>query len=76
MSDIILFMCVFKAYSAMYHIAQNDPPFLQPIADPELSPWSEDFHSFVEQCLRKDPQQRLSTNACLAVRKILIIFSK
>nr|CAD2149827.1 unnamed protein product [Meloidogyne enterolobii] len=55
-----------NAYSAMYHIAQNDPPFLQPIADPELSPWSEDFHSFVEQCLRKDPQQRLSTNACLA----------
>lgn len=53
----------------MYHIAQNDPPFLQPIEDPEIPPWTEDFHSFVEQCLRKDPQQRLSTNACLAVRK-------
>jgi serine/threonine protein kinase len=52
----------------MYHIAQNDPPCLRTVAqNSEIPPWSETFHSFVEQCLRKDPQQRLSTNACLAV---------
>lgn len=58
----------------MYHIAQNDPPCLKIIPDgSEMPPWSDAFHSFVEQCLRKDPQQRLSTKACLAVSNSKII---
>uniref|UniRef100_A0A183BQY2 non-specific serine/threonine protein kinase n=1 Tax=Globodera pallida TaxID=36090 RepID=A0A183BQY2_GLOPA len=53
-----------NAYSAMYHIAQNDPPTLQ-FNSAEEAVWSESFRSFVDQCLRKDPAQRLSTSACL-----------
>lgn len=63
-----------KAYSAMYHIAQNEPPILRNIIeDPESPTWSDEFHSFVEQCLRKDPAQRLSTNACLTVFMSIIL---
>ncbi|KAE9554436.1 hypothetical protein FO519_002364 [Halicephalobus sp. NKZ332] len=52
--------------SALYHIAQNDPPKLQPVSpNGDLAPWSDKFTNFVEQCLRKDPEQRLSTMACL-----------
>uniref|UniRef100_A0A7E4VFL9 non-specific serine/threonine protein kinase n=1 Tax=Panagrellus redivivus TaxID=6233 RepID=A0A7E4VFL9_PANRE len=52
--------------SALYHIAQNDPPKLQStLATGETAPWTETFYSFVDQCLRKDPEQRLSTRACL-----------
>ena len=55
--------------SALYHIAQNDPPSLQEnLSTGEIAPWSEKFFSFVKQCLRKDPEQRLSTKACLSVR--------
>ncbi|KAI1731702.1 protein kinase domain-containing protein [Ditylenchus destructor] len=55
-----------NAMSALYHIAQNDPPCLSTAAWPsEVVSWSDSFYSFVDQCLRKDPQQRLSTNACL-----------
>uniref|UniRef100_A0A915CUD8 non-specific serine/threonine protein kinase n=1 Tax=Ditylenchus dipsaci TaxID=166011 RepID=A0A915CUD8_9BILA len=55
-----------NAMSALYHIAQNDPPCLSTggLSNGSI-PWSENFYSFVDQCLRKDPQQRLSTNACL-----------
>jgi thousand and one amino acid protein kinase len=52
--------------SALYHIAQNDPPKLQlKLSTGEVTTWSEKFSSFVNQCLRKDPEQRLSTKACL-----------
>uniref|UniRef100_A0AC35G3F2 Protein kinase domain-containing protein n=1 Tax=Panagrolaimus sp. PS1159 TaxID=55785 RepID=A0AC35G3F2_9BILA len=52
--------------SALYHIAQNEPPKLQTkLVTGEAAPWSEKFISFVDQCLRKDPEQRLSTRACL-----------
>jgi serine/threonine protein kinase len=54
-----------NTFSALYHIVQNDPPCL--LNDPKAEPWSEYFCSFTEQCLRKDPNQRLSTNACLNV---------
>uniref|UniRef100_A0A914H0F4 non-specific serine/threonine protein kinase n=1 Tax=Globodera rostochiensis TaxID=31243 RepID=A0A914H0F4_GLORO len=56
-----------NAYSAMYHIAQNDPPTLQfnSTEEADAAVWSESFRSFVDQCLRKDPAQRLSTSACL-----------
>lgn len=54
-----------NAMSALYHIAQNDPPGLaiQPIGENTI-PWSKEFHSFVEQCLLKDPRQRMSTRQC------------
>jgi thousand and one amino acid protein kinase len=52
--------------SALYHIAQNEPPKLQTkLVTGEAASWSEKFISFVDQCLRKDPEQRLSTRACL-----------
>ncbi|KAH7731830.1 serine/threonine-protein kinase TAO3 [Aphelenchoides avenae] len=53
-----------NAMSALYHIAQNEPPTLSRPADGE-KPWSGNFQNFVDQCLRKDPQQRLSTRACI-----------
>lgn len=64
--------------SALYHIAQNDPPNLQAtLPNGEPAPWTEIFISFVEQCLRKDPEQRLSTLACLNVNFILnFIFNR
>eukprot|EP00731_Ephydatia_muelleri_P022590 Em0015g173a len=39
--------------SALYHIAQNDPPTLQ---KPEC--WTEPFKQFVATCLKKDPAKR------------------
>lgn len=56
--------------SALYHIAQNEPPCLSTdnnLENAPTIPWSDRFVLFVEQCLRKDPHQRLSTNACLNV---------
>lgn len=54
-----------NAMSALYHIAQNDPPTLALVPFGENSiPWSADFRSFVELCLRKDPQERMKTNRC------------
>ncbi|KAI1731753.1 protein kinase domain-containing protein [Ditylenchus destructor] len=49
-----------NAMSALYRIAENGPPSLS-----TAEPWSERFHSFVEQCLQKDPRERLSADACL-----------
>ncbi|EFO25500.1 STE/STE20/TAO protein kinase [Loa loa] len=50
-----------NAMSALYHIAQNDPPTL---SRGENSLWSADFHSFVDLCLRKDPRERMKTGPC------------
>lgn len=66
-----------NAMSALYHIAQNDPPCLSALSingKTQSSVWSDRFYSFVNQCLQKDPQQRLSTNACLNVKFYLINF--
>ncbi|VDM39437.1 unnamed protein product [Toxocara canis] len=54
-----------NAMSALYHIAQNDPPQLavKPLGENTI-PWSKEFHLFVEQCLMKDPRQRMSTQQC------------
>ena len=42
-----------NAMSALYHIAQNDPPELQ---QPES--WPEALRSFVSVCLKKEPEDR------------------
>ncbi|MCP9258326.1 Serine/threonine-protein kinase TAO1 [Dirofilaria immitis] len=52
-----------NAMSALYHIAQNDPPTLSHSENSSLS-WSSDFHSFVDLCLRKDPRERMKTGPC------------
>ncbi|XP_006824331.1 serine/threonine-protein kinase TAO1-B-like [Saccoglossus kowalevskii] len=41
-----------NAMSALYHIAQNDPPNLS------AETWSDAFRDFVDTCLRKDPLDR------------------
>ena len=51
-----------NAMSALYHIAQNDPPKLK---DP--SKWSEPFQHFVSQCLRKEPDDRPTSHELLQV---------
>lgn len=69
-----------NAMSALYHIAQNDPPCLSVSlssnGEAHNTLWSDRFYSFVNQCLQKDPQQRLSTNACLNVKLFNNIFFK
>lgn len=42
-----------NAMSALYHIAQNDPPELQ-----QPDNWSEALGSFVSVCLKKEPEDR------------------
>ncbi|XP_014117781.1 PREDICTED: serine/threonine-protein kinase TAO3-like [Pseudopodoces humilis] len=42
-----------NAMSALYHIAQRDPPGLK-----QPHSWSEEFRDFVSRCLRKLPQDR------------------
>ncbi|XP_053789227.1 serine/threonine-protein kinase dst1-like isoform X3 [Vidua chalybeata] len=42
-----------NAMSALYHIAQRDPPALK-----HPQEWSEEFRDFVSRCLRKLPQER------------------
>ncbi|XP_058716827.1 serine/threonine-protein kinase TAO2-like isoform X2 [Poecile atricapillus] len=42
-----------NAMSALYHIAQRDPPGLK-----QPHTWSEEFRDFVSRCLRKLPQDR------------------
>ena len=43
-----------NAMSALYHIAQNEPPILNRSA----GQWSDKFHIFLGSCLRKDPNER------------------
>jgi hypothetical protein len=55
-----------NAMSALYHIAQNDPPTL---AGGE---WSDDFRNFVDSCLAKSscdrPPADLQLKVCNAAR--------
>jgi len=50
-----------NAMSALYHIAQNDPPQL----NRATGQWSEKFHAFLGSCLRKEPSERMSANELL-----------
>jgi len=49
-----------NAMAALYHIPQNDAPTLA------STHWSDDFRSFVETCLEKDPLVR--PNASIQLR--------
>lgn len=50
-----------NAMSALYHIAQNEPPSL----NRSTGQWSENFHTFLGSCLRKDPTERSHANELL-----------
>ncbi len=54
-----------NAMSALYHIAQNDPPRLQ---RPEN--WSNLFLDFISTCLKKEPEDRPPSQDLLGVREI------
>jgi len=49
-----------NAMSALYHIAQNDSPTLQPISN-----WSDVFRRFVDSCLKKNPADRPNSTKLL-----------
>jgi len=51
-----------NAMSALYHIAQNEPPTLQ-VQTPD---WSHIFRNFVEVCLKKSPFDRPTSSELLA----------
>lgn len=50
-----------NAMSALYHIAQNEPPIL----NRSTGQWSDRFHIFLGSCLRKDPNERLHASELL-----------
>lgn len=50
-----------NAMSALYHIAQNEPPIL----NRATGQWSDKFHIFLGSCLRKDPNERLHASELL-----------
>nr|CDJ80577.1 Serine threonine protein kinase-related domain containing protein [Haemonchus contortus] len=54
-----------NAMSALYHIAQNDPPKLAPITNENQPEWSDWFKDFVNICLQKDAEQRPATGELL-----------
>jgi thousand and one amino acid protein kinase len=49
-----------NAMAAMYHIAQKDPPTLQ-----RPQEWSEIFRDFIASCLKKEPEDRMSSTEAL-----------
>lgn len=59
-----------NAMSALYHIAQNEPPLLNRIN----GQWSERFHTFLGSLLRKDPNERL--HACDLLKMPFITTNK
>lgn len=50
-----------NAMSALYHIAQNDPPSLSG------GDWSNDFRDFVDSCLSKTVSERPNATEALQV---------
>lgn len=55
--------------SAVYHIAENEPPQL----GRENTHWTLDFRDFVDCCLIKKPQNRHDTHRCFQVDIEIII---
>ena len=56
-----------NAMSALYHIAQNDSPSLNSPSD-----YSDEFVTFVNTCLTKDPSGRPTASQCLQVGSALL----
>ncbi|KJH45873.1 kinase domain protein [Dictyocaulus viviparus] len=54
-----------NAMSALYHIAQNDPPKLSVVTKENQPDWSDCFKEFVDVCLRKEAEERPSTGSLL-----------
>lgn len=59
-----------NAMSALYHIAQNEPPML----NRATGQWSEKFHTFLSSLLRKDPSDR--SHACDLLKMPFITANK
>ena len=55
-----------NAMSALYHIAQNDPPSLC------NGDWSDEFHNFVSICLSKGAAERPTAADCLSVSSVVL----
>ena len=56
--------------SALYHIAQNEPPTLGMVDDIEHAPaYTDDFISFIAMCLKKLPNERPAAKELLNVTK-------
>ena len=56
--------------SALYHIAQNEPPTLGMVDDVEHAPaYTDDFISFIAMCLKKLPNDRLAAKELLDVTR-------
>ena len=51
--------------SALYHIAQNDPPTLTTNVDEDEPVYSDDFHQFISLCLRKQANERPNASELL-----------
>jgi thousand and one amino acid protein kinase len=49
-----------NAMSALYHIAQNEPPTLS------TTTWSDDFKQFIRLCLQKQPDERTAASDLLS----------
>jgi thousand and one amino acid protein kinase len=54
--------------SALYHIAQNEPPTL--MMNNENQSYTSDFISFIALCLQKNPNDRPTPNELLKVNII------
>ncbi|CAD6197439.1 unnamed protein product [Caenorhabditis auriculariae] len=52
-----------NAMSALYHIAQNEPPTLAEVPSGQPA-WSPEFVDFVDRCLRKPAEERMSSAEC------------
>jgi serine/threonine protein kinase len=63
--------------SALYHIAQNEPPTLMMNSENELdnadehrAVYSQDFQNFIAMCLRKQPNDRPTSAELLQVNRM------
>ncbi|VDM58812.1 unnamed protein product [Angiostrongylus costaricensis] len=67
-----------NAMSALYHIAQNDPPKLATVTRENQPDWfvkSDCFKDFVDICLRKEAEERPDTGALLNVFRLSLLLA-
>lgn len=68
--------------SALYHIAQNEPPTLMMNAENQPSNgeprivYSNDFTAFIAMCLRKQPADRPTATELLQVDRMNVLLTK